>query len=68
MSIYRADEMLHNAAFHQCLHCLQRQNLFSAKEIQYFWKIITCDPSIYTMDHPDLLYVALWKIPWSGKG
>ena len=30
------DEMLHNAAFHQGLHCLLRQNLSSVKEIQYF--------------------------------
>ena len=30
------DEMLHNAAFHQDLHCLQRQNLSSENEIQIF--------------------------------
>ena len=32
------DEMLHNAAFHQGLHCLLRQNQ-SEKAIQYFLKI-----------------------------
>ena len=47
------DEMPHNVAFHQGLHSLLRQNRSSEKEIQYFIKIITCDPSIYTMDHPD---------------
>ena len=48
------DEMLHNVAFHKGLHCFLRQNLSSEKEIQYFWEIITCDPSIYAMDYPDL--------------
>ena len=28
------DEMLHNAAFHQGLHCLLRQNRSSEKEIK----------------------------------
>ena len=48
------DEMLHSAAFHQGLHCLLRQDWSSEKEIQYFLKIKTCDPSIYTIDYPDL--------------
>ena len=30
------DEMLHNAAFHQVLHCLLRLNRSSKKAIQYF--------------------------------
>ena len=30
------DVILHNAAFHQGLHCLLRQNSSSEKEIQYF--------------------------------
>ena len=34
-SVY-PDEMPHNAAFHQGLHCLPRQNRASEKEIQYF--------------------------------
>ena len=29
------DEMQHNAAFHQCLHCLLRLKLTSDKEIQF---------------------------------
>ena len=48
------DEMQHYAAFHQGLHCLLRQNQSSEKEIQYFLEIISCDPSIYKLDHPDL--------------
>ena len=49
------DEMPHNAAFHQGLHCLLRQNRSSAKEIQYCLEIITCDPSVYTMDKHDFI-------------
>ena len=30
--------------------------LFAQKKVQYFYlKIITCDPSIYTMDNPDFI-------------
>ena len=53
--------MSHSVAFHQCLHCLLRQNTILRerntieKEIQYFLEIITCDPSIYKMDHPELI-------------
>ena len=39
------DEMLHNVAFHQDLHCLLSQNQYSEKEILYFGE--------ETMDHPD---------------
>ena len=39
------DEMPHDAAFHQGLHCLLRQKRPSEKEIQlYFEVILTCDP------------------------
>ena len=31
------DEMLHNAAFHQGLHYLLRQNRSSENQVQYFW-------------------------------
>ena len=43
------DEMLHNAAFHQGLHCLLKQKRSSENEIQYL-EITKCDPSIYLMD------------------
>ena len=35
-------------------NCLLRQKYPSEKELQSFFKIITCDFSIYTTDHPDL--------------
>ena len=36
------DEMPHNAAFHQGLHCFLRQNLSS--EVKYFLTFITSSP------------------------
>ena len=63
-----ADKIPQNAVFHQGLTCLLRQNQSSEIEVQYFLEIITSGPSIYTMDHPDFLYVALWKIPLVLKG
>ena len=45
------DEMLHNAAFHQGLHCLLGQKRYSEKEIQSILENKTCDTSVYTMDH-----------------
>ena len=44
----------HNAAFHQGLHCLLRQHRSVEKKYNIFLKIIACDPSTYTMGHPDL--------------
>ena len=44
-----------NVAFHQGLHCLPKQNQSLKNEIQYFFEIITSDPSIYTMNYPDLI-------------
>ena len=29
--------------------------------MQYFLQIITCDPSIYTMDHPDFIVSSLME-------
>ena len=49
------DEMPQNASFHQGLQCLLKQKSFSEKEIQYFLKIITCGPLIYTMNHPKFI-------------
>ena len=47
------DEMPHIAAFHQGLRCLLRHNQSSEKKNIIFWEIITYDPTIYTIDHPD---------------
>ena len=58
------DEMPHNAAFHQGLHCLLRQKQSSEKEIlaHCFFEITTCDPSIYTMDHTDYVVGSFMEI------
>ena len=43
------------AAFHQGLHCLPRQKQSSEEEIQFQFEIITCDPSLYAMEHPKII-------------
>ena len=49
--------MLHNASFHQGLHCLLRQSDLQIKKYNFQFEIVTCDPSKHTMDHPKgLLY------------
>ena len=42
--------MLYNVGFHYGLHCLLRQERSSEKQIQFYLEIITCDPSIYTIN------------------
>ena len=49
------DKMPDTAAFHQGLHCLHRIKLSLEKEIQFYLEIITCDPSIYTTNHPKVI-------------
>ena len=49
------DEMLHNAAFHLGLHCLLRLKESSDKKKSIYLEIITCDPSLYTMNHPKFI-------------
>ena len=49
-----SDEIPHYAEFHQSLHCLLKQNRSSEKEVQFYLKLTTYDPSIYTMDIPSL--------------
>ena len=48
------DEMPHHARFHRDLHYLLRQYQSLEEEI-YFLEIISCDPSLYTVDHPKLI-------------
>ena len=45
------DEMPHDVAFHQGMHCLLRQKINRERSI--FLEIITFDPIINTMDLPD---------------
>ena len=46
--------MPHNVQFLHGLHSLLSQNRSSEKEVQYNLEIITSDPSLYTVGHPDL--------------
>ena len=50
------NEISHYVAFHQDSHCLQRQNQSSEKDAIFysFMEITTCDPSVYTMNNPDI--------------
>ena len=64
------NDMPHFTAFHPGLHCLLRQNCSSGKEMQYILEIITCDLSLYMMDHPDFncMCIKLYgKFHWSKK-
>ena len=45
--------MLHNATFHQGLHCLLKQ--FDLQRKEYIFGNYNLDPSIYTMDHTDFI-------------
>ena len=60
-------KMLHNAVFHQGLHCWLRQKRSSEKELQFYFEIITCDPSNYIMDHFKLFYQTGRKSPLGHK-
>ena len=54
--------MPHNVTFHQGLQCFPSQNQYSEKDLiininnkNIFLEIVTCDPTIYTMGHPDFI-------------
>ena len=49
------DEMQHNAAFHQGLHCLLRLKQPSGTEIHCYLENSTYDPLKYTMGSPILI-------------
>ena len=50
--------MLHHAPFHLGLHWLPSQNQILDRKIQHLLEIVTCDPSIYTMDNPDFIVLS----------
>ena len=50
-----SDEMQHNAAFHQGLHCLLGLNRPSGTEIHHYLENYTCGPLKYTMGSPILI-------------
>ena len=50
------DEMPHIVSFHQCLHnLLKDKNYHQRKKYIFYLGIITCDPSIYEIDHPKFI-------------
>ena len=49
------DEMPHNMAFHQGLHCLLRQKRSSENKLQFHLEIVTCGPRIMQWTIPTLL-------------
>ena len=55
------DEMQHNAAFHQCLHCLLRLGT----EIHHNIENSTCNPLKYKMGSSILI---VWENPSEYKG
>ena len=57
------DEMPHDAAFYLGLHCLLRLKHFSEKEIEIYLEIITCGPSLYTMNHPEFIVLYQMEEP-----
>ena len=48
-------EIMHNAVFHQGLHCLLSQKRLSEKEIQSNLEIIACGTLNFIMDHSDFI-------------
>ena len=56
-NLLNAEEKGHNLneAFHQGIPYLPRQNWLPQKEIQFYLEIITCDPTIYEMNHPKFI-------------
>ena len=54
-----SNKMSHSEAFYSGLHCLQRHNRSSEKEIYDVLENTTCDPSIYTTDHLDFIVYSM---------
>ena len=54
------DEMQHDAAFHQDLHCLLRLKQPSGTEVHHNLENATCDPIKYTIGSP-ILIVSICK-------
>ena len=62
------DEVQHNAAFHQGLHCLLRQNRSSLKNSNILVKFLIFGPSIYTMGHFDFIVYSFMESLIDSKG
>ena len=50
-----AGKMQHNVTFHQGLHYLQKPKWSPEKGIHSKLEIVTCDPSIHTMNQPKFI-------------
>ena len=55
------DEMLHNATFHQDLHCLKTQKRSAEKEVGIFWAILGRGPRGFQIGKISMVN------PWIGK-
>ena len=62
------DEMQHNAAFHQRLHCLLRLKQPLGTEIHHNLEDATCDLFNTQWTVPFLLYQYVWENPSGYKG
>ena len=64
------DEMQHNAAFHQCLHCLSGLKRSTLKRIELHLNLesLTCNPLICSMNHPRLTCQTRWTNSLVYKG
>ena len=51
-------------AFHQGLHFLLRAKSIFKERNTYFLKILTCEPSIYTIDCFDFIVCAFFLYHW----
>ena len=45
------------------LHLFWGMTFIFKKEVQYVFGKLTCDPSLYTMDHHDMIVSSLMEIP-----
>ena len=57
------DEMQHNAAFQQDLHCLLRLKQHSGTEIHHNLETSICDPLKYKIGYPIIIYHYVWENP-----
>ena len=62
------DEMQHNAAFHQDLHCLLSLKQPSGTDIHHNFKTSTCHPLKYKIGNSIIIYHYVWKNPSDYKG
>ena len=63
------DEIVQIAEFYQGLHCLLKKLIFRERNLySILEEIITCDPSIHIMNHPDLTVSSFMVNSIGGEG